>query len=113
MALTVIDGYYKNNNDASDGDDSNSDDNDGIADKVVIAMVMMFCVSFSPPVDGRWRCLAEEIKMEPIKIQYLEQIRGNPAEEVLKFWEVKAQSTVKHMYDTLVKLGFPLIADTL
>ena len=53
--------------------------------------------------------------MKPVDIQYLETNKKieNPAEEVLRFWEVKSHSTVKHMYDKLVELGNADIADTL
>ncbi|XP_068733322.1 uncharacterized protein [Montipora capricornis] len=59
-----------------------------------------------------WMALAECLKMERYHIVYLDRSK-NPAEETLRYWEVKAGSTVGKLYDILVELGFPYIADCL
>ena len=57
--------------------------------------------------------LAEYLKMERFQIVYLNDRYKNPAEETLRFWEVKAGSTVGKLYDILVELDFPYLADCL
>lgn len=62
---------------------------------------------------GSWMALAEYLKMERFQIVYLNDRYTNPAEETLRFWEVKAGSTVGKLYDILVELDFPYLADCL
>lgn len=63
--------------------------------------------------DDHWKVLAERLGMESTAIQYLDSRSNNPADEVLRYWEVKAHSTVGALYDILVEIGCPLIADLL
>lgn len=64
--------------------------------------------------DDSWKALAEKLGMDNTTIQYLDNRRvENPADEVLRHWEVKALSTVGTLYDILVDLERPLIADLL
>ena len=52
--------------------------------------------------------------MDRTKIQYYDRpVFKNPGEEVLKFWENKGGSTVGALYDLLVQLEYPVIADLL
>lgn len=60
-----------------------------------------------------WKFLAQELQIENSYILYLDGRTTNPADEVLRYWEVKSGSTIGALYDKLVKLGFPYIADLL
>lgn len=64
--------------------------------------------------DDHWKFLAERLGMDNNSIKYLDSKRvENPADEVLRYWEVKANSTVGALYDILVDIGCPFIADLL
>ena len=64
--------------------------------------------------DDHWKVLAERLGMEHVAIRYLDSRRNsNPADEVLRHWEVKAHSTVGELYNILVDIGCPIIADLL
>lgn len=64
--------------------------------------------------DHHWKSLAERLGMDNNSIKYLDSRRiENPADEVLRYWEVKANSTVGALYDILVDIGCPIIADIL
>ncbi|CAH3025570.1 unnamed protein product [Porites evermanni] len=63
--------------------------------------------------DDSWKILAEKLGMDNSSIKFLQGRKENPADEVLRFWEVKAGSTVGALYNILVELGYPLIADIL
>lgn len=63
--------------------------------------------------DDHWKVLAERLGMEPTAIRYLDSRSNNPADEVLRHWEVKAHSTVGELYNILVDIGCPIIADLL
>lgn len=64
--------------------------------------------------DDSWKALAAKLGMDNTSIQYLDNRRiENPADEVLRYWEVKAFSTVGQLYDILVKIECPFIADLL
>ncbi|KAJ7377789.1 hypothetical protein OS493_026356 [Desmophyllum pertusum] len=64
--------------------------------------------------DDSWKFLGEKLGMDNATIKYLDARRiENPADEVLRFWEVKAFSTVGALYDILVELECPYIADLL
>ena len=63
--------------------------------------------------DDHWKVLAEKLGMEHTTIKYLDSRRTNPADEVLRYWEVKAHSTVGALYDILVDIECPMIADLL
>lgn len=60
-----------------------------------------------------WKFLAQELQVENSYILFLDGRTTNPADEVLRYWEVKSGSTIGALYDKLVKLGFPYIADLL
>jgi len=64
-------------------------------------------------VDSRWKLVADRLGIEQTKINYFDQRSKNPADEVLKDWETKRNSTVGDLYDILVELDMPVIADTL
>ena len=51
--------------------------------------------------------------MDNSSIRFLQERKDNPADEVLRFWEVKSGSTVGALYNILVGLGYPYIADIL
>ncbi|CAH3037614.1 unnamed protein product [Pocillopora meandrina] len=64
--------------------------------------------------NDNWKALAEKLGLDNTTIQYLDNRRiENPADEVLRNWEVKAHSTVGKLYDILVELDYPIIADYL
>lgn len=63
--------------------------------------------------DDHWKVLADKLGMEHTAIKYLDCRSTNPADEVLRHWEVKAFSTVGALYDILVEMGCPVIADLL
>ena len=72
----------------------------------------MFLLLFS--ADDSWKALAAKLGMDNTSIQYLDNRRiENPADEVLRYWEVKAFSTVGQLYDFLVEIECPFIADLL
>ncbi|XP_022802850.1 uncharacterized protein LOC111340292 isoform X2 [Stylophora pistillata] len=61
-----------------------------------------------------WKALAERLGFDNTTIQGLDKKRvENPADEVLKSWEVKRHSTVGRLYEILVELECPVIADRL
>lgn len=64
-------------------------------------------------VDGNWKILAEHLELTNTQISFFDDRYKNPADEVLKCWEVKGGSTVGTLYDILVKLNFAYIADCL
>ena len=75
---------------------------------------MISFVSLLFSADDHWKVLAERLGMENTSIKYLDSRRiENPADEVLRYWEVKANSTVGVLYDLLVDIGCPVIADIL
>lgn len=61
--------------------------------------------------DGSWKVLADKLGMSNTAISYLDGRTDNPADEVLRFWEVKSGSTVGALYNILLELGYPYIAD--
>lgn len=61
--------------------------------------------------DGSWKVLADKLGMNNTAISYLDGRTDNPADEVLRFWEVKSGSTVGALYNILLELGYPYIAD--
>lgn len=63
--------------------------------------------------DDSWKVLAQRLEMDNTLIRFLDGRVDNPADEVLRFWEVKSGSTVGALYDILVELGYPYIADVL
>lgn len=78
------------------------------------AVVMISFVSLLFSADDHWKVLAERFGMDHVTIQFLDSRQNsNPADEVLRYWEVKACSTVETLYDILVEIGCPLIADLL
>ena len=64
-------------------------------------------------MNDNWKALADRLGLDNTQISYFNGRFTNPADEVLKFWEVKAASTVGTLYDILVNLKFPYIADCL
>ena len=64
-------------------------------------------------MDGNWKILAEHLELANTQISFFDDRYKNPADEVLKYWEVKGGSTVGTLYDILVKLNFAYIADCL
>lgn len=64
-------------------------------------------------VNENWKLLADHLGLSNTQISYFDGRYKNPADEVLKYWEVKAASTVGILYDLLVELKFPYIADCL
>ena len=70
-------------------------------------------VSFLFTGDDSWKVLAQKLGMDNTSIRFLDGRTDNPADEVLRFWEVKSGSTVGALYDILVELGYPYIADVL
>ncbi|KAM7451246.1 hypothetical protein ABFA07_001289 [Porites harrisoni] len=63
--------------------------------------------------DDSWKVLAHTLAMDNSSIRFLQERKDNPADEVLRFWEVKSGSTVGALYNILVELGYPYIADIL
>ncbi|XP_070532869.1 uncharacterized protein [Ptychodera flava] len=59
-----------------------------------------------------WRVVADELGIEPLVMQYYDQV-PNPMERVLSDWEVKENTTIGKLYDILVKLDMPQYADFL
>ncbi|XP_067057441.1 uncharacterized protein [Acropora muricata] len=64
-------------------------------------------------VNENWKTLADHLGLTNTQISFFDGRYKNPADEVLKFWEVKAASTVGILYDILVELKFAYIADCL
>ena len=78
----------------------------------VVIMISFVSLLFSAYDD--WKVLAERLGMDHATIKFLDSPQNpNPAEEVLRYWEEKAYSTVGKLYDILVEIGCPLIADLL
>ena len=50
-----------------------------------------FSLGFS--VNGRWKALAEELRLENYNIRFYDGRTQNPADRVLRDWEVKGGST--------------------
>ncbi|KAL9989499.1 hypothetical protein ACROYT_G004058 [Oculina patagonica] len=64
--------------------------------------------------EDRWKALADKLGMNNLDIRLIDNKKNAlPAEEVLTFWEKKSNSTVGALYDILVELGYPVIADLL
>lgn len=64
-------------------------------------------------VNENWKTLADHLGLTNTQISFFDGRYKNPADEVLKYWEVKAASTVGSLYDILVELKFAYIADCL
>ncbi|XP_074615788.1 uncharacterized protein LOC141875405 [Acropora palmata] len=64
-------------------------------------------------VNENWKTLADNLGLTNTQISFFDNRCKNPADEVLKYWEVKAASTVGILYDILVELKFAYIADCL
>lgn len=78
----------------------------------VVVMISFVSLLFS--ADDHWKVLAERLGLDHVTIKFLDSPRiSNPADEVLRHWEVKANSTVETLYDILVEIGCPFIADLL
>lgn len=74
----------------------------------------LFIFHWDFSANDNWKALAEKLGLDNTTIQYLDNRRiENPADEVLRNWEVKAHSTVGKLYDILVELDYPIIADYL
>lgn len=81
--------------------------------KIWRTIIEAFCFTLFS-ADDSWKFLGEKLGMDNATIKYLDARRiENPADEVLRFWEVKAFSTVGALYDILVELECPYIADLL
>ncbi|XP_068687692.1 doublesex- and mab-3-related transcription factor A2-like [Montipora foliosa] len=63
--------------------------------------------------DNSWKDLAEYLGINHVQIRYIDARFRDPAEEALRRWEVKSGSTVGRLYDSLVTLGNPYVADCL
>jgi len=75
---------------------------------------MISFVSLLFSAHDHWKVLADRLGMDHVTINFLDSRRNsNPADEVLRYWEVKAHSTVGTLYDILVDIGYPIIADLL
>lgn len=60
-----------------------------------------------------WKKLACHLGLTNHEIQYFDSHRfRNPADEVLKQWETKRNTTVGDLYNILVELDMPVIADS-
>ena len=68
---------------------------------------------FPPGDDHIWRSLGAELKIPNQNLQFINARSENPGDDVLRYWEVKAGSRVGILYDTLVRIGYPHIADKL
>ena len=79
--------------------------------RISILRIDLFPLLFS--VNENWKTLAEHLGLTNTQISFFDGRFKNPADEVLKYWEVKAASTVGILYDILVKLKFAYIADCL
>ena len=79
--------------------------------KISILHIDLYPLLFS--VNENWKLLADHLGLSNTQISYFDGRYKNPADEVLKYWEVKAASTVGILYDLLVELKFPYIADCL
>lgn len=75
---------------------------------------MISFVSLLFSADDHWKVLAEKLGMDHAVIKFLDSLQKlSPAEEVLGYWQKKAKCTVEELYDILVEIGCPLIADLL
>ena len=79
--------------------------------RISILHIDLFPLLFS--VNENWKTLADHLGLTNTQISFFDGRYKNPADEVLKFWEVKAASTVGILYDILVELKFAYIADCL
>ena len=77
--------------------------------RISILRIDLFPLLFS--VNENWKTLAQHLGLTNTQISFFDGRYKNPADEVLKYWEVKAASTVGILYDILVKLNFAYIAD--
>ncbi|XP_031562463.1 uncharacterized protein LOC116298219 isoform X2 [Actinia tenebrosa] len=60
-----------------------------------------------------WKILASHLGLSNTEIQYFDSHRfRNPADEVLRQWETKRNTSVGELYDILVFLNMPVIADS-
>lgn len=73
--------------------------------------VVHFSLGFS--ADDRWKTLAERLGVEGYDIRYYDKKKEDPVDAVLRDWEFKGGSTVGNLYDHLVDLELPVIADYL
>jgi len=60
-----------------------------------------------------WKVLAERLKVANTNVKFYDSRTENPADKVLGDWENQAHSTVGRLYDILVEIGCPVIADLL
>ena len=73
--------------------------------------VVHFSLGFS--ADDRWKTLADRLGVEVHEIRYYDRRKEDPVDAVLRNWEFKGGSTVGNLYDHLVYLELPVIADYL
>ena len=78
-----------------------------------VKRLFSFLLIFFLSGDDSWKVLAHTLAMDNSSIRFLQERKDNPADEVLRFWEVKSGSTVGALYNILVELGYPYIADIL
>lgn len=78
-----------------------------------VKRLFSFLLIFFLSGDDSWKVLAHTLAMDNSSIRFLQERKDNPADEVLRYWEVKSGSTVGALYNILVELGYPYIADIL
>ena len=73
--------------------------------------VVHFSLGFS--ADDSWKLLAERLGVGMDNIRFYDRRKENPVDALLRDWELKEGSTVGNLYDYLVKLELPVIAEYL
>lgn len=70
---------------------------------------MCVCVVGGP----EWKAVAEELGLTPDEIRFLDHRTLNPCDAALAFIANHCNIRVGHLYDVLIKCGYPVIADLL
>ena len=73
--------------------------------------VVHFSLGFS--VNDSWKLLAERLGVGMDNIRFYDKKKENPVDASLRDWELKEGSTVGNLYDYLVELELPVIAEYL
>ncbi|XP_029470580.1 uncharacterized protein LOC115098243 [Rhinatrema bivittatum] len=61
-------------------------------------------LSVQQPMGNDWRKLAEKINISHYYIENWQQKNNNPAEQVLRSWQVKNEATVGRLYDLMIEM---------
>ena len=73
--------------------------------------VVHFSLGFSG--NDSWIALAERLGVGMDDIRFYDKRKEDPVDAILRDWELKRGSTVGNLYDHLVYLELPVIADYL